>query len=193
MKGVYMAYTEVELSWIKKHSQDDRKKMTLMFNRHFKRNLSYGNICSLCKRKGWMTGRTGRYKKGDKPYNKGLKLDVGPNKTSFKKGHKPANWNPVGHERVNVDGYIEIKVAEGVRQYRLKHRVIWESEHGEIPPGIIIRFKDNNRLNCFIDNLESVTKHENLLLNKSDYANQNKELKPSIMAVARIQAKIHNI
>ena len=42
---------------------------------------------------------------------KGICAD-GCERTWFKKGHIPANYRPVGSERVNADGYIEVKVAD---------------------------------------------------------------------------------
>lgn len=42
-------------------------------------------------------------------------------KTMFRKGNIPANHKPIGYERINADGYIEVKVAEP-NKFRLKHR-----------------------------------------------------------------------
>jgi hypothetical protein len=73
-------------------------------------------------------------------------------KTQFKKGNKPYNWKPVGSERINIEGYVEVKIAEP-RKWELKHRVVWKQINGEFPEGAIVKFKDGNRQNCDIDNL----------------------------------------
>ena len=76
--------------------------------------------------------------------------------TQFKKGNVPHNWRPVGSERVNVDGYIEIKVS-GPKKWMMKHRYVWQQHYGEIPKGSMVIFKDGNRLNTDIDNLMLIT------------------------------------
>ena len=78
-----------------------------------------------------------RFKKGHVSHNKGKKMPAevyarcAP--TMFKKGNVTHNYKPVGSERVNVDGYVEVKVADPGK-WRLKHRVIWEEAHG---PGTV--------------------------------------------------------
>ena len=79
-----------------------------------------------------------RFQNGSVPLNKGKKVSpeiyAKMQPTMFKKGQTPVNHRDVGSERVNVDGYLEIKVAEPNR-WRLKHRVIWEQVNGAIPKG----------------------------------------------------------
>lgn len=50
--------------------------------------------------------------------------------TMFGPGNRPANWKPVGSERVNIYGYVEVKVKEP-RTWRVKARVLWEQATGE--------------------------------------------------------------
>ena len=40
--------------------------------------------------------------------------------------------------------------------WKLKHRHIWEEEHGEIPYRHVIIFKDGDKTNCGLDNLMMV-------------------------------------
>jgi hypothetical protein len=69
-----------------------------------------------------------------------------------------------GHERICAkDGYVYIRIAKG--KYVLKHRLVWEQHNGPIPKGHIIIFKDRNKLNLNIDNLQMVTLRENMLRN----------------------------
>lgn len=113
------------------------------------------------------------FKKGLVPYNKGKKQSeymsadaIERTKTTlFKKGHIPPNTKYDGAERINKDGYIEIRIRQG--KYVLKHRKIWEEYHGEIPKGHIIIFKDNNPKNCVIENLEMISRAENAIRNNN--------------------------
>lgn len=104
--------------------------------------------------------------KGHKPWNKGMKgLDIGGKETQFKKGHVPANHKQVGEERIDEDGYIYIKIAEHTR-WMLKHRHIYEQQHGKLAPHMVIVFIDKDRSNFAIDNLEAITKVENMERNR---------------------------
>lgn len=40
------------------------------------------------------------------------------------------------------------------------HRYLWEQENGAIPKGYNIFFKDGNRRNCMIENLECISNAE---------------------------------
>ena len=115
-----------------------------------------------------------RFTKGQVPQNKGKKMSteiyakVAP--TMFKKGNTPVNHREVGSERVNVDGYVEIKVAEP-NKWKLKHRVLWEQVNGEIPSGMNIQFKNGNSQDVRIENLYLISracqmKNENSLMSR---------------------------
>jgi len=119
---------------------------------------------------GRTNGRQGvgsRFEKGHKSWNKGMKgLQIGGVETRFKPGSKPPNYRPVGSTRVSVDGYIEIKVAEGMHQWKLLHRENWKAAHGVYPAqGMALIFKDGNKQNCGIENLELITREELALRN----------------------------
>ncbi len=135
-----------------------------------------------------------RFKKGHIPANKGKKISpetyakCAP--TMFKKGRESLNKRPVGSERVNVDGYIEIKVAEPNR-WRLKNRVVWEQHHGSIPPGCNIQFKDHNPLNCTIDNLYLITRAEQMGTQNSYMARYPKELADIIRLKGAVKRQIN--
>lgn len=163
-KGVYIVYTDEQLAFIKKHSSLPRAETTKLFNDRFNLSIKVANIHDLCKRNGWFTGRDGKIKKGDTPWNKGKKGFMRANKTSFAKGHKPHNHRPVGSERINSYGYIEIKVAEP-RYWRLKKNVIFEETYGYIPKGHNVRVLDGNQLNLSPENLVAVSKSVNMRLN----------------------------
>lgn len=111
-------------------------------------------------------GKAYRFPKGIQPFNKGTKGLTGnhPNtrRTQFKKGMKPHNHRPgIGHERITVDGYIEIKTRDGSGEnYEHKQRVVWREAHGTIPVGAVICFRDGNRQNCDLSNLEMISRKQ---------------------------------
>lgn len=135
-----------------------------------------------------------RFPKGHIPANKGKKMppEVYSKvaRTMFKKGQAPVNHRDVGSERVNVDGYIEIKVAEPNR-WRLKHRVIWEQEYGQIPRSHNVQFKNHNPLDCRIENLYLISKADQMAKENSFYAKYPKELQEIIHLKGVVNRAIH--
>src|SRR5699024_12149794 len=87
-----------------------------------------------------MQGYNTQFKKGNGAWNKGLKQEdylteeqIDKLKhTQFKKGHVSPRRKELGSERINEFGFIEVK-TEQPDTWKLKHRHIWEEEHGEIP------------------------------------------------------------
>jgi hypothetical protein len=112
------------------------------------------------------SGKKHQFKKGQLPHNKGQKMSKEMyekcKKTFFTKGHKPANTKLKGDERIH-EGYTYVKIED--RDWRLKHRLIYENAFGPIPADSIVIFKDNNFTNFDINNLEVITKAENMLRN----------------------------
>jgi len=86
--------------------------------------------------------------------------------TRFKKGSIPPNYKPVGTHRIDSkDGCVLVKLKEGMFQWKLKHRVIYEQHFGPIPKGCNVEFKDRNKRNFDPENLILRTRKENMLLN----------------------------
>ena len=135
-----------------------------------------------------------RFQKGSVPLNKGKKVSpevyskIQP--TMFKKGHSPVNHREVGSERINVYGYIEIKVAEPNR-WRLKHRVIWEQVNGAIPKGFNVQFKNHNSQDCRIENLYLISKAEQMAKENSFWAKYPKEIQEIIHLKGVVNRAIH--
>ena len=137
-----------------------------------------------------------RFQNGSVPLNKGKKVSpeiyAKMQPTMFKKGQTPVNHRDVGSERVNVDGYIEIKVAEPNR-WRLKHRVIWEQVNGAIPEGFNVQFKNHNRKDCRIENLYLISKAEQMAKENSFWAKYPKEIQEIIHLKGVVNRAIHKV
>tara|TARA_R110000822_G_scaffold301108_1_gene424781 strand:- start:7231 stop:7728 length:498 start_codon:yes stop_codon:yes gene_type:complete len=81
-----------------------------------------------------------------------------------KTGIRPSNYLHEGTTQIDERGYVRIKTK--FNTWELKHRFIWEKEHNQkIPDGHSIRFKDGNRNNFEINNLELISKKEVMKLN----------------------------
>lgn len=134
------------------------------------------------------TGRTGRFQKGHEPQNKGKKgvCAAGCEKTWFKKGRISENYRPIGSERINVDGYVEVKV-EDPNKWKLKHRIMWESVNGDIPKGYIIIFRDNDKTNTSIDNLMLIKRGTNAVLNHTGLCRYSGEFKETAIRIAELK------
>ena len=87
--------------------------------------------------------------------------------TMFKKGQIPHNYKEVGTEIINADGYVQVKVADP-NVWKLKHRLIWEQAHGEIPEGYNVQFKNHNPLDIRLENLYLISKAEQMEKEKAD-------------------------
>lgn len=181
-------YTTAQLRYIRQHCHLPRKELTCRFNLTFNEAISVKAMIALCKRKAWLSGRDGCFKPGHAPANKGTKGVSKPNSGSFKKGHRPVNWMPVGSERINGDGYLDVKIAEP-NVWHAKHRLMWEKKYGSIAKGMILTFKDSNKLNCSLENLELISRQEHVRRNKLQYSTAPEALKPSVAALVKLQVK----
>lgn len=138
-----------------------------------------------------------RFQAGHVPVNKGKKMSAelyakcAP--TMFRRGNVPVNHRPVGSERVNVEGYVEVKVSEP-NKWRLKHRVVWEQANGPIPPGHNVQFRDGNRRNCGLSNLYLISRADQLRNENSMEARYPEELRSVIRLRGTLirQITIHN-
>lgn len=121
-------------------------------------------------------GASCRFPKGNVPANKGLRRPgFAPGRmkeTQFKKGVRQGValglWKPVGTKRISKDGYREVKVNDDMplqARWRAEHLVVWEAVHGRIPKGYALAFKNRDKNDIRLDNLELITRGENLRRN----------------------------
>ncbi len=136
-------------------------------------------------------GEKTRFKKGNSPVNKGKKVTPevynAMKPTMFKKGNLPPNTKYDGHERLDKDGYMMVRIRKG--KYVLKHRLVWESINGKIPKGMALKFKDGNKMNININNLELISRKDLMALNTIQ--NYPAELKSTIRTLGKLKRIIN--
>ncbi len=199
MKGRAISYSAAELAWIEANARRPRREMHAEFVAGFGReDVSLIHLNSLCKRRGWMTGRTGCFVPGQVPPNKGKTMPYHPNSaaTRFQKGGLPHNTRYLGHERLTKEGYVEISVAETnphtgyERRYVQKHRWLWEQANGPVPEGHCLKCLDGDKANTDPSNWEAIPRALLPRLNARfgrDYDAAPAEIKPTIMAITKLE------
>lgn len=211
MKRRVIPYSAAEMEWLEQNRlmviSDYHASFVARFGRQ---DVTQINLHSLRKRKGWRTGRTGQFVKGQEAFNKGQRCPEGkggrhPNAmaTQFKAGQEPHNTKHVGHERTTKYGYIEISVESPnpytgySRRYVMKHRWLWEQANGPIPAGYALKCLDGDRLNTDPSNWECLPRGVLARLNAGrfrstlPYDEASAELKPVVMATAQLKHALY--
>jgi len=146
-------------------------------------------------------GAAHRYSKGRIPENKGQKMSNETyekvKRTMFKKGNVPANAKDqdgtitIRHENksgYNPRAYKYIRVSIG--NWMPYHRYVWELQNGTIPKGFNVQFKDNDSMNCEIDNLYLVARSEQSQHNKRGGVKLPHEIKQSITLINKLKQSV---
>lgn len=125
-------------------------------------------------RRGDNVGAPYRFRKGQVPANKGLRRPgwfVGRmRETQFKKGVMPHTWVPVGTEVLDPGGYLKRKVTDDRTvpsrfNWQFVHILVWEKKHGPVPPAHAIAFRNGDKSDIRLANLELVSRREMLRRN----------------------------
>lgn len=187
-------YNAKEIEYLRKIAIGrTNKEITKMFNKKFNLKLSETAISGTRKRYNIKNGLDGRFKKGHKTWNKGMKgLSTGGKETQFKKGNLPLNYMPVGSERVNGDDYVDIKIADP-NKWKGKHILIWEKNNGPVPKNYAIIFGDGDNRNFNIENLICVSRQQLLYLNRNRLIKNDVELTRTGIILADLNKKISEI
>ena len=169
------------------------KEIAMKMSAKFGYDFSPGQIKGIIARNKLTTDTSGHFKKGSIPWNKGTKGLAKANKTSFKKGHTPANYRPIGSERIDKDGYVVVKVADP-KTWKLKHRYIWEMHHNKkVQKGHSVIFLDGNKRNFNINNLMLVSRTQLLVMNKNKLKCNEKELTKIGINLSNLIIKTSNL
>lgn len=191
-------YTNAQVSFIREHcGRMSKKELLKLFNNEFSANMTLLKLKGLMANRKINSGRTGYFPKGHTPWNEGTKGNrlTGPNKGSFLKGNIPPTQKQLWTERINKDGFIEMKVPEqnphtGAKtRYRHKHVWVWEQANGPVPKGFVVSLIDGDRLNCQLSNLMLLHRAELLHLNKNGYKDAPADLKPIVLSMVRLKLR----
>lgn len=107
----------------------------------------------------------------------------------FKPGMTPSHTMPLGSIRSDFYGYKQIKTENG---WERLHILIWKRERGDYDSNkYLVRFKDGNKENLDIDNLELITKEE--IIKDNSMHNLPPELKEVIHLKATVTNMIRRI
>ena len=137
----------------------------------------------------------GQFKKGQVSPTKGKKMPKEVYEkvkhTMFQKGHVPHNHKEIGSERVNIDGYVEIKVAEPDK-WMLKSRYLYEQHHNvKLTRNDVIVFLDGNKLNLDINNLFLISRAALARFNQDKLYSDNPEITKAAALMAELKTKTH--
>lgn len=196
-------YSDEELTWLEARSETPRRELHAEFCKRFDRtDVSLMNLKALMKRKGWMTGRTGRFAPGQAGWNKGKKMPFNANsaKTQFKKGERQGVaadlYKPIGTERISKDGYLERKINDDMplrRRWRAVHLINWEAENGPVPEGHCLKCLDGDKSNTDPTNWLAIPRALLPRLNgrwtSIPFDQADPEIKPLLLAVAQLKHK----
>jgi len=141
-------------------------------------------------------GKAYRFKKGHTPANKGIKMSAEVRErikhTWFEKGHEPHNTKHDGYISIRKDShgrpYAHIRISKG--KFDLLHRHIWERHYDPVPEGQIVAFKNGDTSDLRIENLELITREENMLRNTRH--NYPLDLQQAIMALNKLKKLIEH-
>lgn len=194
-------YSDAELAWIEERCHLPRTVLHTAFVAAFERyDVTKADITGLCKRRGWLTGRTGQFAKGRTPANKGKTMPAHPNSaaTQFKPGERRGRANhtyaPIGTERLSAHGYRERKVNDDLplhKRWRAVHLIEWERANGPIPAGHCLKCVDGDRMNAAPENWMLIPRALLPRLNGRwtglKYDDADPEIKPYLLTLARLR------
>ena len=147
----------------------------------------------------WADKNRGVFQKGNVPFNKGKKWSeyMSPEgrkrleATTFKKGNINHKNTFDGNVTIRRDSrgyyYKQIRLSKSV--WQKYHQYIWEQVNGKIPDGMLVVFKDKDTMNCNIENLELITRKENMVRNTIH--RYPKELITTIRILANVKSKFN--
>lgn len=184
---VQRIWTKPEIEFLRIHYPTTP---TLKLARHFNRTLNsvYAEAHALGLRrvdnpgniqKGERRGIQWQFKKGNIPYNKGMKgrPSVGRmSETQFKKGHLPKNTLFDGAVAIRTDWHDKRQrkykwIRIGLGKWKMLHVVVYEHFNGPVPPDHIVVFADGNSMDCRLDNLRCIDRvqHAEETRNKDEF------------------------
>ncbi len=147
-------YTSEQIDFLATHIKGTNfSTLTEMFNAHFGVNKTKDALKRACYDRK-MYNRV-KYKGGGHRSKTTFSVGHRP-QNAFPAGNTPSNKHPVGYERIDVYGFVVVKVAEP-NIWRMKHHAVWEKKNGPLPKGARVIFADGNKRNFNPENLIQIT------------------------------------
>lgn len=158
-------YSKEELAFIKANCTLNERilaqKMEVYFNKPFNPHA----LKVLRVKRQWLTGRSGRFEKGE-------------------------NLKPIGFERYCKNEKCWL-IKASIKRYERKSHYLWRKAGRKIPRGHIIDYKDGNSRNCTLENLELISRVEMAWRKKLQYHQLNDEIKPTFSAFVKLKEGIN--
>lgn len=215
MKGRSIPYSDAEMAWLEANRllpiSDYAAGFCAIFGRH---DVTAAHLHALRKRKGWKTGRTGCFAKGQEPTNKGKPCPPGvggrhPNarRTQFTAGERRGVavklYKPIGTERLSKEGYRQRKIHDGMplqSRWRAVHLIEWEAVNGPVPKGHCLKCLDGDVLNTTPANWKLIPRAMlpalaggNRYRKRLAYDDAASELKPTLLAMAEVEHRARSL
>jgi hypothetical protein len=118
----------------------------------------------------------------------------------FKKGDPSPRARNLGDVRATKDGYVEVCIDRPNRKtgykysWARKHRWVWEQQNGEIPTGMILICKSDDKSNSDPSNWELIRASAiPALCMRRGYNSASAELKPTILAVTKLEYSLRQM
>ncbi|MER2518593.1 MAG: HNH endonuclease signature motif containing protein [Candidatus Accumulibacter phosphatis] len=139
-------------------------------------------------------GTASRFKPGHKTWNKGIQFSAKGRsaETQFQPKNRPHNSRPLGSERTSKEGYLQRKMTETgypPRDWVPVHHLVWTDAGNGIPKGHRVVFRDGNKRNFELANLELVTIAE--LMRRNSYHNYGPEIAQVVQLRGAITRQIN--
>lgn len=159
--------------------------------------LASPDACRL--RRGDHVGARYRFAKGHVPANKGLRRPGwAPGRmqeTQFKpgvlNGIAAQRFRPIGSTRL-CDGYLYRKISAKpgpwTANWKLEHVLIWERAHGPVPAGHALVFRNQDRADVRLENLELITRRA--LMARNSIHNFPKPLATAVQLLGALTRQI---
>lgn len=176
--------------------------MAAQVNKKFGTAYTGGQIKSFRERNHVISGTAGWYMKGRAPANKGKKLEevVGAKRaeeirnsiSQRRKKEGAMNKSPLGTVVIRCGYRFQKRSMTGSwgEQWGYVHRMVWEKANGPIPEGMVVSFRDGNRLNCRLENLMLITRRESACMNMMGLRSEDPKLTEAGLNTVRLKNAI---
>lgn len=132
-----------------------------------------------------VVGTASRFQKGQAPANKGLRRPGWHRgrmrETQFQKGVRQGVavhlYQPIGTERLSKEGYLQRKVNDDFplqARWKAVHTLVWEAANGPVPKSYALVFKNGDKRDIRLDNLELLSRAD--LMRRNTYHRYPKEI-----------------